>query len=114
MRAQEAIIYENEAPDVAMCNYRKDNTTIWEEDECMPQNLDWFGIDFYAHDSSVWTGPREAYESMVYPRLSRPDQRVVHATAPVAHDPVGFHRALVAIGASCLLVAYCILVIEIL
>ena len=59
MRAQEAIIYENEAPDVAMCNYRKDNTTIWEEDECVPQNLDWFGFDFYAHDSSVWTGPRE-------------------------------------------------------
>ena len=53
----------------------------------MPQNLDWFGFDFYAHDSSVWTGPREAYESMVYPRLSRPDQRVVRATAP-AHDGV--------------------------
>ena len=36
-----AVIYENEAPDVGMCNYRKDNTTIWEVDECIPQNLDW-------------------------------------------------------------------------
>lgn len=41
-----AIIYENEAPDVAMCNYRKDNTTIWQEGECMPANLDWFGFDY--------------------------------------------------------------------
>ena len=29
-----------------------------------------------AHDSSVWSGPREAYETMVYPRFSRPDQKV--------------------------------------
>ena len=71
-----AIIYENEAPDVAMCNYRKDNTTIWEDGECMPSNLDWFGFDFYAHDSSVWSGPREAYTTMVYPRFGRPDQKV--------------------------------------
>ena len=67
----EAIIYENEAPDVAMCNFRKDNTTIWEEDECMPQNLDWFGFDFYSLDSSLWTAPIEAYQTMVYPRFSR-------------------------------------------
>ena len=71
-----AIIYENEAPDVAMCNYRKDNTTIWQDGECLPSNLDWFGFDFYAHDSSVWSGPREAYTTMVYPRFSRPDQKV--------------------------------------
>ena len=45
------------------------------------------GSNVWIHDSSVWTGPREAYESMVYPRLSRPDQRVVRATAP-AHDGV--------------------------
>ena len=76
-----------------MCNYRKDNTTIWEEDECMPQNLDWFGFDFYAHDSSVWTGPREAYESMVYPRLSRPDQRVVPVTLGYAEGNLSVAEA---------------------
>ena len=44
----------NEAPDVAMCNYRKDNTTIFKEHECFPQNIDWFGFDYYAHDSASW------------------------------------------------------------
>ena len=29
-----AIIYANEAPDIAMCNYRKDNTTVFAEGEC--------------------------------------------------------------------------------
>eukprot|EP01050_Picozoa_sp_SAG11_P009924 SAG11_NODE_969_length_6347_cov_13.010871_3_plen_216_part_00 len=28
-----------DAQDVAMCNYRKDNTSIWDDGECMPQNL---------------------------------------------------------------------------
>lgn len=81
-----AIIYENEAPDVAMCNYRKDNTTIWEDGECMPSNLDWFGFDYYAHDSSVWSGPREAYTSMVYPRFSRADQKVCTLARSVLHQ----------------------------
>jgi hypothetical protein len=24
-----------------MCNYRKDNTSVFEEDECVPANVDW-------------------------------------------------------------------------
>ena len=119
----DAVIYMNEAPDVAMCNYNKQNLTVFQDDgeivdqiffalllssssssshlrgsgffhscilwilislhytyirsECLPQNVDWFGYDFYAHDSSSWTSSREAFETMVYPRLSRIDQRVV-------------------------------------
>lgn len=60
-----------------MCNYRKDNTTIFEEHECFPQNVDWFGFDYYAHDSASWEAPKEAYRTQVYPRFSRADQRVV-------------------------------------
>ena len=44
----------NEAPDVAMCNYRKDNTTVFAENQCIPQNVDWFGFDFYSYDSTSW------------------------------------------------------------
>ena len=73
----EAIIYMNEAPDVAMCNYRKDNTTVFEDAQCLPQNVDWFGFDFYSQDSLSWTGAREAFQTHIYPRLSRADQRVV-------------------------------------
>ena len=32
----EAIIFVNEAPDIGMCNYRKDNTSVFETDECVP------------------------------------------------------------------------------
>ena len=72
-----AIIYMNEAPDVAMCNYRKDNTTVFGEAQCLPQNVDWFGFDFYSQDSISWTASIEAFQTHVYPRLSRADQRVV-------------------------------------
>lgn len=72
-----AIIYMNEAPDVAMCNYRKDNTTVFSKYQCLPQNVDWFGFDFYASDSTSWTASKEAFRTHVYPRLSRYDQRVV-------------------------------------
>ena len=60
-----------------MCNYRKDNTSIFAEGECLPVNVDWFGFDFYHEDSSSWNAVREAYESYIFPRMSRPDQRVV-------------------------------------
>lgn len=73
----EAIIYMNEAPDIAMCNFRKDNTTVFGQDECLPSNVDWFGFDFYARDSTSWRGPEEAYQTFIYPRLPRVDQRVV-------------------------------------
>ena len=72
-----AIIYMNEAPDVAMCNYNKQNITIFKENECLPQNIDWFGWDFYSHDSTSWTAFQEAAENMIYPRMSRSDQRLV-------------------------------------
>ena len=49
-----AIIYSNEAPDIAMCNYRKDNTTVFADGECLPSNVDWFGFDFYQHDATSW------------------------------------------------------------
>lgn len=75
-----AIIYANEAPDIAMCNYRKDNTTVFAPNQCLPVNIDWFGFDFYASDSSSWTAVEEAYASHVYPRLARTDQRVVPVT----------------------------------
>ena len=45
----------NEAPDIAMCNYRKDNTSVFAKGECLPQNVDWFGFDFYSDDSTSWT-----------------------------------------------------------
>lgn len=80
----EAIIYMNEAPDIAMCNYRKDNTTVFAEDECLPQNIDWFGFDFYASDSASWAAVEETYASHIYPRLSRTDQRVVPVTTGYA------------------------------
>ena len=73
----EAIIYMNDAPDPASCNYDKQNRTVFGEGECLPVNVDWFGFDFYSQDSSSWTVQEEAYKHMVYPRLSRPDQRVV-------------------------------------
>jgi len=60
-----------------MCNYRKDNTTVFKDKECLPVNVDWFGFDFYQHDSVSWTGARQAYAEHVYPRLPRVDQRVV-------------------------------------
>ena len=98
-----------------MCNYRKDNTTVFKTDECLPQNVDWFGFDFYQDDSTSWTvrlaawsnamphhmsvllpmhdrqhrpssrttvylrsqAVEEANSNSVFPRLSRPDQRVV-------------------------------------
>eukprot|EP00041_Stephanoeca_diplocostata_P008127 m.117606 g.117606 ORF g.117606 m.117606 type:complete len:375 (-) comp17185_c0_seq1:173-1297(-) len=72
-----AIIYMNEAPDVAMCNYRKDNTTIFEVDQCIPQNIDWFGFDFYSSEAVSWSGPEYTYTTAVYPRFSRTDQRSV-------------------------------------
>ena len=72
-----AIIYMNEAPDVAMCGYSKANVTLFADGECLPQNVDWFGFDFYHQDPSSWLDAREAYRHHVYPRFSRPDQRVV-------------------------------------
>lgn len=47
------IVYMNEAPDIAMCNFRKDNTTIFAVDECLPNNVDWFGFDFYQVNPSA-------------------------------------------------------------
>ena len=73
----EAVIYMNEAPDIAACNYDKQNRTVFTEGECLPQNVDWFGFDFYSQDSSSWTVPQMTYRYMIYPRLHRPDQRVV-------------------------------------
>ena len=73
----DAIIYMNEAPDIAMCNYRKDNTSIFGKGECLPVNVDWFGFDFYDPTSLSWEAPMEAYRTYVYPRLPRVDQRVV-------------------------------------
>ena len=75
-----AVIYMNEAPDVAMCNYRKDNTTVFAEGECLPSNVDWFGFDFYQHDATSWEAARYAYENFVFPRFARADQRA----APVS------------------------------
>ena len=73
----EAIIYMNDAPDPASCNYDKQNRTVFAENECLPVNVDWFGFDFYSQDSSSWMVQEQAYKNMVYPRLSRSDQRVV-------------------------------------
>ena len=72
-----AIIYMNEAPDVAMCNMNKQNQTIFQKNQCLPVNVDWFGWDFYQHDSTSWTAFREAAQGIVYPRMSRTDQRIV-------------------------------------
>jgi len=71
------IVYLNEAPDIAMCNYRKDNSSVFGDGECMPVNVDWFGFDFYQHDSVSWEAAREAYDAFVFPRYGRPDQRAV-------------------------------------
>ena len=38
----EAIIYANDAPDTAMCNMRKDNTSVFSQAECLPVNIDWW------------------------------------------------------------------------
>ena len=73
----DAVVYMNEAPDIAMCNYDKQNRTVFAEGQCLPQNVDWFGWDFYQYDSVSWTAFEEAAKGMVYPRLSRPDQRLV-------------------------------------
>eukprot|EP00945_MAST-04E_sp_MAST-4E-sp1_P008905 g8905.t1 len=73
----EATIYMNEAPDIAACGMDKQNRTVFSENECFPQNVDWFGFDFYSHDSSSWRVPETTYKYRIYPRLSRPDQRVV-------------------------------------
>lgn len=70
----------------ARCNYRKDNTTVFQDSQCLPINVDWFGFDFYAHDSVSWTGPRQAYQEHVYPRLSRVDQRVVPVSLGYSGD----------------------------
>ena len=73
----DAVIYMNEAPDIAMCNYDKQNRTVFKPGQCLPQNVDWFGWDFYEQDSTSWTAFREAAHGLVYPRMSRPDQRLV-------------------------------------
>ena len=57
-----AIIYMNEAPDVLMCGYSKQNMTLFKEDECIPQNVDWIGFDFYHGDASSWIDVEEAYK----------------------------------------------------
>ena len=49
--------------------------------------MDWFGFDFYpgdmlgVGDSRSWRAADEAYHTSIYPRLSRPDQRVVPTTS---------------------------------
>ena len=63
----------NEAPDVAMCNYRKDNTTIFAQDECLPQNVDWFGYDFYQDDSLSWT----VRACALHPRIKIPTSHLL-------------------------------------
>ena len=60
----EAVIYMNEAPDIAMCNYDKQNRTVFAEGQCLPQNVDWFGWDFYSQDSTSWTAFEEAAKGM--------------------------------------------------
>jgi len=71
-----AIIFQNEAPDIVMCNYRKDNTSVWAPNECLPVNIDWFGFDFYAMNSLSWEGPIDANHNYMIPRMSRADQRL--------------------------------------
>jgi hypothetical protein len=73
----DAVIYMNEAPDVAMCNYDKQNRTVFSKNQCLPQNVDWFGWDFYQSDSTSWNGFQEAAKGMIYPRMARTDQRLV-------------------------------------
>ena len=62
---------------MVMCNYNKQNQTVLADGECLPTNVDWFGWDFYAGDSTSWSTVREAYETQVYPRFSRSGQRAV-------------------------------------
>eukprot|EP00040_Diaphanoeca_grandis_P022815 m.123281 g.123281 ORF g.123281 m.123281 type:complete len:371 (+) comp28977_c0_seq1:172-1284(+) len=80
-----AIIFMNEAPDIAMCNMRKDNTSVFKDDECVPTNVDWFGFDFYQTDSVSWTASHEAFNTILYPRFSRTSQRFLPTT--MGHFP---------------------------
>ena len=54
----EAIIYINEAQDVANCNFNRLGEPIFAEGECFPESLDWFGYDYVApHPPLGWSLP---------------------------------------------------------
>lgn len=84
-----AIIFLNEAPDITMCNMRKDNTSVFQENECIPINVDWFGMDYYASDSSSWTAPMQTLQSIMGPRFARLGQRFVPTTIGHNFDTQG-------------------------
>jgi len=72
----EAIIYLNEAPDVALCNFNRLNETVFGEDECLPPNLDWFGYDLYSLDNQSWTTFHDGTYKYVYPKMGTHQQLV--------------------------------------
>lgn len=81
----DAIIYINESQDVANCNFNRLGETVFKEGECFPETLDWFGYDYYDYDHTYgpeagWQVQRDGMTNMIYPRLTRAEQRVVPTT----------------------------------
>ena len=72
-----AIIYLNEAQDVLACGFDSFNKTVFERGECLPEGLDWLGIDYYEEGPGSWEVVKGALIDGVYPRLSRVGQKVL-------------------------------------
>eukprot|EP00038_Savillea_parva_P014376 m.215514 g.215514 ORF g.215514 m.215514 type:complete len:344 (-) comp27917_c0_seq1:112-1143(-) len=88
----EAIIYINEAQDVFMCNFNRLNETIFEDGECIPREVTWFGFDIYAYNVSVAYGAsREAIETNLFSRMRR-GQYVIPTTDGFGGHDGGFDQ----------------------
>ena len=84
----DAITFINEAQDTVNCGFNRLNETIFAPGECMPENLDIFGYDYYCTipgctdaygKEAGWNVQRDGMVNMLYPRLA-PHQRVIPTT----------------------------------
>jgi hypothetical protein len=81
----DCIIYINEAQDTTNCNFNRLGDPIFADGECFPDTLDWWGYDYYCTipgctdaygAESGWEVQRDGMQTMVYPRLTRPEHSI--------------------------------------
>lgn len=74
-----ALLFINEAQDLALCGFNRLNESLWSDDgpQCWPSDLDWVGFDLY--DNTVADGgtafsqfnvSRRGVEDYLYPRFA--------------------------------------------